>query len=352
MKSERRHQLQTNSLDHVLAGVPFLARQYGSQILLGLIVVLLVIVLIRYRITQSRETAIRAGDSLNVARSYIDQLKEAALNVDPARPENVLTVIQNLRDQAEQQLTIVTEDSTDPILLAEARVARGDLNWQLANLPPLPGAATRPALALEKSDEQLFQAAAESYAEVLNDATAPVSSKVTARLSLAAIAENGRKWDDAQARYQEVIDDAAAGDAFQAHARARLAMLADLKTEPLIGAPETAPAGLPDLEAGGFPSFQGPPAPATAGSTTNAATAPAGTRPATGPAATGPATTSPATTSPAAAGTAAAKPAATAPAPTTIPTPPAPAATSPAPASGAGTKPAPTAPQAPAAPKQ
>src|SRR5436853_7033455 len=56
MKAERRHQLQENSLVHALEAAPFFFRRYGTQILLGLLVIILVIVLIRNRAANAQLT--------------------------------------------------------------------------------------------------------------------------------------------------------------------------------------------------------------------------------------------------------------------------------------------------------
>jgi hypothetical protein len=145
----------------------------------------------------------------------------------------------------------------------------------------LPEAATRPTLKLDKSPSELLDAAAKEYQNVLVDTKAPQLSRTTARFSLAAVAENRAKWDEAKSQYQSIVDDASTAVSFKAEARQRLAMLDLLKLDQFV-TETTAVEG---------PIFAPLPKPAT----TQSSTAPA----ATGPAATGPATRS--ATAPAAA---------------------------------------------------
>src|SRR3954471_12596587 len=86
MKAERRHQLQENSLVHALEAAPFFFRRYGTQILLGLLVIILVIVLIRNRAANAQLTEDECRKSLTNARFSIEQLPRAVPmgpNADP-----------------------------------------------------------------------------------------------------------------------------------------------------------------------------------------------------------------------------------------------------------------------------
>jgi hypothetical protein len=255
MKAERRHQLQTNSLDHVLQIAPHFFRRYGSQILLGVAIVVLLVVLVRRRAENAHEAAERQAEALTTARSYVDQVQTAMLTVNPGKPENLVEVVKNVREMADKHLEIAAE-SEDPKILAEVRIARGDLNWQLAGLPEIPGAATRPSLKLDKTDAEYLESASKAYQEVLNDGASPTTARVTARLSLATIAEDQKKWDDARKQYQAVIDDSATGEPFKAQARERLKALDDLKVEPFVGkTPPPAPPTIPSpMEGPMFPS--------------------------------------------------------------------------------------------------
>ena len=121
----------------------------------------------------------------------------------------------------------------DPRLLAEARLARGDLNWKLANFPDLPGAQTQPALQFTRSRQDLLKTAADSYLNVIEDPAAPPESQRTAHLGLAAVYENRREWDKARAEYQKVVNDTSVPKPFKDLAVDRLNNLEQVQHPPL-----------------------------------------------------------------------------------------------------------------------
>src|SRR4051812_25820831 len=146
MKAERRHQLQENSLVHALEAAPFFFRRYGTQILLGLLIVVLVFVLIRNRAANAQLTEEECRKSLTNARFAIEQLPRTVPMGAAADPKDSLDRVARAREGVEQQLNFIFEHAEDPAILAEARLARGDLNWELANYPKFAEAATRPSL--------------------------------------------------------------------------------------------------------------------------------------------------------------------------------------------------------------
>ena len=180
-------------------------------------------------------------------------------------------VRQRVYTSATDAVQMVLDAADDPRLLAEARLARGDLNWKLANFPDIPGAATQPALQFPRSRQDLLNTAAESYLNVVEDPAAPPESQRTARLGLAAVYENRREWDKARAEYQKIVNDTSVPKPFKDLAADRLNDLDKVQRPPLIGAPATAENTLP-----------------TTGATPASATAPAAktTAPASKPAAT------------------------------------------------------------------
>ncbi|HZN69780.1 MAG TPA: hypothetical protein VFB66_31180 [Tepidisphaeraceae bacterium] len=244
MKAERRHELKENSLargiDNLAHGnLPEMGRRHGSKILVVVLIVVAVVFLVRNRITASRQAAEAAAYRLNEVRGAIRDLDSAAERV--GRPEQLASILQQVSTSGEEAIRQVLEDTDDPRLIAEAQLARGDLNWQLATFPDIPGATTRPELRTTRSDDQLMEAAATSYQAVLDNPQAPHDTKVTARLSLAAVAENRRQWDKAREHYQKVIDDTQAPKPLKDLAVERLQKLDDIKNPPLIGKPATVP---------------------------------------------------------------------------------------------------------------
>src|SRR3954471_22835746 len=73
MKAERRHHLQENSLVHALEAAPFFFRKYGTQLLLGVLIVVLVIMLLRNRAASALATEEECRKSLTNARFAIEQ---------------------------------------------------------------------------------------------------------------------------------------------------------------------------------------------------------------------------------------------------------------------------------------
>ena len=248
MKAQRRHELKQNTLARGLENLPEVSRQHGSKILVAVLVALLVVFLVRQRIASSREAATRAAHSLDAARAVIAQLDEPRLAM-VQNAQVLANVRQQVYSEATDKLQIVLDATDDPRLLAEARLARGDLNWKLANFPDLPGAQTQPALQFSRSRQDLLKAAADSYLNVIEDPAAPPESMRTAHLGLAAVYENRREWDKARAEYQKVVNDTSVPKPFKDLAVDRLNNFDQIQNPPLIAGPATAESTLPTISA-------------------------------------------------------------------------------------------------------
>lgn len=298
MKAQRRHELQENELAKVIKRAPSFWQQSGGKLLAVLIAILVIALLIRFRISSNREAREQAIEGLSNARALIDELRATAMMAG-FEPTSALNRKQYF-NEANNILGEVTRLTDDRRLVAEAQLARGDLNWVAATLPEIPAAATQPSM--QFNSKELLGSAAEAYRTVADSYSDIPQTAVAARLSLGAIAEERRQWDDAKAIYEKVAGDAKDQPAYAELARARLQILDQLRNPAILATPTTLPA-IPPLVA----------APATATAPTTAATAipttaPVGT-PAT-PAAV--AATQPAPTQPAATPT-------TAPAATAVP---------------------------------
>jgi tetratricopeptide (TPR) repeat protein len=237
MKAERRHELKQNTLAQGLETLPDLGRRHGTKILIVVMVGLAVALLIRSRVSSSREAERQAAYRLSHGRELIEQLQTAAQRVPP---ERFATVAAEISKAVDQSVQAVLESSDDPRTVAEARILQGDLNWQLAAMPEPPGATTRPELGLARNDTQLLQSAADAYQAALDQGGAPVQSQVTARLGLAAVAENQAKWDAAREQYQKVLDDPSTPKPLKDLAAASITRLETIRKPPLI-APATTP---------------------------------------------------------------------------------------------------------------
>jgi hypothetical protein len=317
MKAERRHELKSNTLAHGLENLPEFGRRYGTKILLAVVAVLTIIVFVRYQARTSREAKEQAAETFAGAISAIGSLDNIS---DMSDARAAADQRKRVQDEAGRAIQQVIDQSKDPALRADALLARGDLNWKLAAMPELAGAATQPSLKMAESDEDLLEKARAAYEAAAKAEGASPLTVTNARLSLAAIAEQRGKWDEAKLHYEQVQSDPRTATAFQNEAKVRLEDLGDLAKPVFIGGPATKP--VTDL-----PEF-GPPAPTTGPTTTTA-----------------PATTTTTTTAPAEEGP---KPADTpVEAEPAAPAPEAPASEAPAGQPESGTAPAPGAESAP-----
>lgn len=286
MKAQRRHDLQTNTLAKVITKAPSWWQQSGGKLLLGAVVVLAIVLLVRYRITSARLAEARAADDLLIARQRMDELLGTALQ--PLSPTQVATQRRALFSEAAGKLDDVTRDNTDPDILAEAILAKGDLNWTMATLPALPGASTSPTLQVTKDPKQLLDEAASAYRSILNTYNKNQAAVVAAHFGLAAIAENQGKWDLAEQEYKAIAALPNLPQAYLDQAKQRLDKLPSLRQPILLAMPTTAPAvaasttqvaissTAPATRPAPTPPLPPPPTPlGSSTTTTRAATAPA-----------------------------------------------------------------------------
>lgn len=243
MKAERRHELQQNTLARFIDNVPLYFRFHLNKILTGLLVILVIVFLIRYRMSSAQQSRQAADASLRAAREYIDQLA-----VRTFVTQDVATQRRSFAGQAGSAIEAVlrdTDEQDDAQVRAEAMVARGDLNWTLANLPALPGATTQPALELPVNPSEALDRAAQAYREVIQRYPSQTISAVTAMFGLAAIAENRGNWDAARAEYQAILQKPDVSQAFKTTAAFRLEMLERIRQPLFTGTLTTQPASEP-----------------------------------------------------------------------------------------------------------
>jgi hypothetical protein len=268
MKAERRHELKTNTLAQGIEGLPVFWRQHGTKVLLAVVAVLAVVLFVRFQRNAARQEQELAAESYANALAAIDNVRDPRLSADQRRD------IQQSTMAALQQ---VLDSSNNDALRANALLAQGDLHWHLAHTIELPTGATTQAAqtrpAGRDDDADNLERAQKAYEAVLQAPGAKPATLTSARLALAAIAEEQGKWDEAAKQYDAVVNDAAMPETFKAEARLRKADLEDLRKPALIGGAPTRPIEEPTTAPLGP---VGPAAPAT----TTTATAPT-TRPTT-----------------------------------------------------------------------
>jgi hypothetical protein len=286
MKAEHRHELKTNALAKSLMTFPDYVRVYGAKAILGLAIVVLVIILIFNRISNSRAQSAKARDDLAYARSQIERLNHVSVSPDgrvtvrPGELENVRGLLQQVRN-----------DTSDKSVLAAAAVAQGDYAWGLANYPDLPAATTQPSLRPDRDRGELLKEAQSAWQEVVSNYADQTISVIAARFGLGALAENQAKWDDAKAQYDALISLASADkgyNEFRDLAEAKLKHLESLRNPVLVGqVPATAELPRPELPATTTaPSATGPTTHPAKTTTAMPTTRPSGARPTTRPSAT------------------------------------------------------------------
>jgi tetratricopeptide (TPR) repeat protein len=164
-------------------------------------------------------------------------------------PEKIAADRSQLIEDANRGIESIASSgsSADSTLQANALLTKGDLNWTLANLPSITGAATQPALQLPSSTEQYLKQAEDAYQQVIKSFPDQKNAALKAQFALAAIAENRHDWDGAIKIYEQIKQ---AGDVDQMYkdlADARIKLIPEIKQPVLIGALTEKPADLAPL---------------------------------------------------------------------------------------------------------
>ncbi len=214
MKSQRRHELQQNTLDAELHKIAAWLKKYGTHLATGILAVAVIILLIVWW-TRSAHTA--------SARAQNDFLQAMRLDDD---------------EQIEALRTLADQSDNDRIA-AMAAVRLGD-----AYARRMVGNRTA-------AERQEFAGQARQwYRRALEDHADLPEAAAQAHLGLAALAEADRDIDKARAEYQAVVNmDAAQGYPARALAQIRLQGLDGLASPVTLASEDwgtTAPAPIPD----------------------------------------------------------------------------------------------------------
>jgi hypothetical protein len=231
MKADRRHQLATNELAKQLESLPQKLQRWGNTALTVLLVFAAVAMIIRWRMVRAENTRQAMLDQLAQAQRDV-----ATLQISPQELSYIL-MHGSLRDvsiaredrasAAADALATVLNTTDDPKVKAQALLTRGDLYWQLANLPPLPGATTQPSLQLPQTSDQYLAQSAGAYQDILDDPAFLKDRDVAihAHFGLAAVAENRRDWDTAQKHLNLIANDSDVPAGLQSQAQLQLSQL-------------------------------------------------------------------------------------------------------------------------------
>jgi hypothetical protein len=251
MKAERRHELQQNTLAKFIHDLPVHLQMHANKLLIGVVIVCALIFLMRYRtnaVVQNRETA---RSSISAARAAVEQLKGIQFfgGSEIAQAEERRSLAGQVEAAVDQVLQ-TTKDPDDAAMRADALIIRGDLNWTLANMPPIPGSTTQPSLALPHSPAEYLDNAEGAYQEALKDYTSQMVPKATALLGLAAIEENRGGWDKAAGYLNTLATDPSMAETFKAMARHGLGIISQIRNPAYLGSysstqPSTKPSTQP-----------------------------------------------------------------------------------------------------------
>jgi hypothetical protein len=228
MKAQRRQELKANSLLWHIQGLPEQIKKYQSQIALVLLLIALAIVLIRYRMNAAEQRLYDAQAAMAIAGEDLTRLRSLqAFGLGDL--ENLMKAREEAFEDGLQQADTAFQKAPDSqaAMKAQALLDKGDLNFEMANFPELPGASTRPALRPAESEDTLLSGAADAYSQVINGYADQKFAVAASRFGLAAVSENRGNWDDAKKQYQAILD-SDADQPFKDMANQRMALLPQL----------------------------------------------------------------------------------------------------------------------------
>jgi hypothetical protein len=227
MKAQRRHELKTNTLAEAMAHLPDTRLRSAVSMALTILGAAAVGLLIRFRLNAGQERILRAQDNLAVVQEEISEIRQLQTQMaDPSQPGELFIDITSRLD------AVLTDAGGDqPLLAAEALLARGDADWQMAGVA---SSTTQPSQNPQQSPESLLASAEAAYRQVITAYPQQHFTVSSAHFGLAAVDENRHDWDKARQEYQAVADDAQAGPLMKAFAQNRLATLDQLEHPPVI----------------------------------------------------------------------------------------------------------------------
>ena len=185
-----------------------LVQKYGNAAATVLLLAAAVYFIVRWRMNSADAARNAMSNELSMARTMVMSLEKSQF--ERSSPQMLAATRDQTSAAATAAITNVLNGGGDAAQRAAALIARGDLNWNLANLPELPGAATQPALRSPEDPSLMLGKAESAYQQVLSDSlfSDQKDALASAHLGLAAIAENRGDWAKAKAQLQAVIDKA------------------------------------------------------------------------------------------------------------------------------------------------
>lgn len=217
-------------------------QKYANAVLIPVIIGLTVFLLIRFRMNANADAKAADEQALTEVRQRITSMRMMDVSRLQIGADQLSTYRNSNQADTEKMIDALLDSTKDPVIRAEALVAKGDLNWLTATFPELPGATTRQSLQPTKPIDDYLTAATSAYASVLKEFPTVQPAAVSAHLGLGAIAENKRDWDEARKQYQAVIDAKSVASAFTEVAKQRLEIMKTIQDPVYIGKTKSAAA--------------------------------------------------------------------------------------------------------------
>jgi hypothetical protein len=239
MNAPRKKQVVALPDSHEFSGWTGSIKKHLNTALTVLLVIASVVLFVQWRMRTREAARLSVATELANARQQVKDLQQFRLPIGRASTE-ILSALQSIQNAANGSISDVLNNSDATTKMrAQALNLRGDLYWDLANLPPLPGSTTQPTLALSDSSDALLQKASDSYEEVIKNSTYADQHEelAGAHLGLAAIAENRGDWAAAKTELETVQNDPNALGALVDLAKIQLAEIPAIQNKMYIAPP-------------------------------------------------------------------------------------------------------------------
>ncbi len=265
MDSQHRHELKTNALAEGITNLPDTFRKHSSKLLTVLAIILLIVAAVRYKRSQDvvRETEIAQSlasglSALGELQNQVNSPQGFFLFLPKEEQQKIFDAAETDVKAAVEKVVNESNPKGDQARLATAYATLGDLYWILANHSPI--ATAGPATQPTTRPTNYIDLARDAYQRVIKDFSSQTQTVITARLGLAAVAENKHDWKAARDEYRAIIESTSALAADKLMAERRIARIDQFEkpllllpaSQPVRDEPTTLPAGAGLTE---FPSL-------------------------------------------------------------------------------------------------
>jgi tetratricopeptide (TPR) repeat protein len=225
--------------------LPNLFKKHLDRILIFVLILAAASMVWRFRSNAQQQEAFNIAQSSAIAWETLLTAREQVLTM-PARTEDEFKRQVEIYDFVEANVATVVEgsQSTDS-QKASALLARGELNWLMANLVRGAVPSTQPSASKLLTEAAYLDAAEKSYRDILGPYASEIEPAFRALFGLAAVLENRGKFDEAKATYEKIVNHAQAPANFKEIASARIGLLPELNIKFLSPTPATRPSTQP-----------------------------------------------------------------------------------------------------------